>query len=54
MFAAIWIPDFALQSVLRNAPELADRPVALIPEKVAKACIIQLHGEPAAGECFLA
>jgi protein ImuB len=30
MFAVIFIPDFALQAVLRHAPELRDRPVALL------------------------
>lgn len=42
MFAAICVPDFALQALLRRTPELRDHAVALIPEKVAKACIMQL------------
>ena len=30
MFAVIYIPDFALQAVLRHTPELHSRPVILI------------------------
>jgi protein ImuB len=41
MFAAIFIPDFALQAILRYTPELRDGAVALIPEKSPKACIAQ-------------
>jgi protein ImuB len=30
MFAAIYVPDFALQCVLRREPELRDRPLAIV------------------------
>jgi protein ImuB len=40
-FAALFIPDFALQAVLRHTPELRALPVALIPENTPRACIIQ-------------
>src|SRR5262245_65858107 len=30
MFAVVYVPDFALQAVLRHDPELRSRPVALI------------------------
>jgi protein ImuB len=48
MFAAIYLPDFELQAVLRHAPELHQQPVALLDNEEAKAKIIQLT--PAAVE----
>ncbi len=42
MFAVVFIPDFALQAVLRHAPELRERPVALLDEKSARGKIVQL------------
>lgn len=43
MFATIYLPNFYLQAALRHQPELADRPVALIDDQVAKAAIIQFN-----------
>lgn len=48
MFAVVYIPDFALQAVLRTEPELYARPVVLLGETNAKATILQLT--PAAGD----
>jgi len=42
MFGAIYIPDFALQAVLRHESELFSSPVALIAERSPKAKIFQL------------
>src|SRR5438874_8445424 len=42
MFAVIYIPDFALQAVLRQEPELCSQPTVLIEEESAKAKILQL------------
>jgi protein ImuB len=42
MFAAIVIPDFSLQSVLRLEPELRARPVALVLDDSAKSPISQV------------
>jgi protein ImuB len=42
MFAVIYIPNFALQAVLRHEPELAPRPVALIDGSEKQAVILQL------------
>lgn len=42
MFAVIYIPDFALQSVLRDEPELFGRPVALIDGQERNATVWQL------------
>src|SRR5262245_43238998 len=36
MFAAIHVPDFALQAVLRHEPELHCRPVALVDSQSSK------------------
>lgn len=41
MFAALFIPDFALQAALRYQPELRQTAIALIPEKTARARILQ-------------
>src|SRR5215472_16551962 len=41
MFAAIFIPDFSLQSVLRHEPELRERSVALVDPTPAKPLIVQ-------------
>jgi len=43
MFATIYLPNFYLQAALRHQPELAEKPVALIDERAAKAVIIQLN-----------
>src|SRR5256885_1357127 len=40
MFAAIYIPDFALQAVLRHEPELLSQPVVLVDPKTS--VVIQL------------
>lgn len=40
-FAAFFLPDFALQAVLRHTPEWRHEPVALIPENKPRPCIIQ-------------
>ena len=42
MFAVIYIPDFALQAVLRHEPQLASRPIGLIDANETKAPIFQL------------
>lgn len=41
MFASLFIPDFALQAALRYQPELRRAAIALIPEKTARARILQ-------------
>ena len=41
MFAALLLPDFALQAALRHTPELRARPIILLAEKAAKAPILQ-------------
>ena len=41
MFAALYLPDFALQAALRHAPEWRDQPVALLDGEEAKATILQ-------------
>jgi len=48
MFAAIYLPDFELQAVLRHEPELWNKPVALLDDGEAKATILQLT--PSAAE----
>lgn len=48
MFAAIYIPEFELQAVLRHTPELHQKPVALLDNQEAKAKIIQLTKAAAA------
>ena len=42
MFAALYLPDFALQAALRHEPQLHARPVALLDDEQSKATIIQL------------
>src|SRR5215813_13278655 len=42
MFAALYLPDFELQALLRYTPELYRQPVALLDDEEAKAKIIQL------------
>ncbi len=42
MFAALYLPDFALQAALRHEPELHARPVALLDDEQNKATIIHL------------
>jgi impB/mucB/samB family len=41
MFAAIYIPDFSLQAVLRADPELRARPVALVDPEMTGTPIVQ-------------
>lgn len=41
MFTAIYLADFALQAAIRHTPELWAQPVALLPEKAARACLSQ-------------
>lgn len=47
MFAALYLPDFELQALLRHNPTLYQQPVALLDNEEAKAKIIQLT-KPAA------
>jgi protein ImuB len=42
MFAALYLPDFELQTVLRHQPELQEQPVGLLEHEGAKATIFQL------------
>jgi len=42
MFAAVFIPDFSLQAVLRHEPDLRARPVALVDPELSTSDIIQL------------
>ena len=42
MFAALYLPNFALQAALRHEPELHRQPVALLDDEQSKATIIQL------------
>ncbi len=42
MFAAVFIPDFALQAVLRQEPELRGKAVALIDPALSKPIIVEL------------
>ena len=42
MFAAIYLPNFALQAALRHHPELRQKAVALIDDEQSKATIMQL------------
>ncbi|MDP9291676.1 MAG: hypothetical protein M3O82_04860, partial [Verrucomicrobiota bacterium] len=52
MFAVVYIPTFALQSVLRHEPELDAQPVALIETKATKPLICELnHAASTAGVC---
>ena len=55
MFAAICVPNFALQSLLRHEPELRERPVALIEAtgtNLAKTLVIECtRAAEAAGVC---
>ena len=41
MFAAILLPDFALQAALRHSPEMRALPVMLLAEKTSKAPVLQ-------------
>lgn len=47
MFAAIYLPDFALQAALRHAPELHRQPVALLDDEQTKAVILQVTSSAA-------
>jgi protein ImuB len=49
MFAAIYIPNFALQALLRHEPQLLDAPVALLQENSPKSPVRQVTGK--AGAC---
>jgi nucleotidyltransferase/DNA polymerase involved in DNA repair len=42
MFAAIFIPNFSLQAVLRHEPELRGRPVVLVDSKLTKPAVVEL------------
>src|SRR6266436_9620128 len=42
MFAAIYVPDFALQAALRHAPELPAQPVALLDDQESRAILFQI------------
>ncbi len=42
MFAALYLPDFALQAALRHEPELQEKPVALLENEEARATLMQL------------
>jgi protein ImuB len=42
MFAAVFIPDFFLQSVLRHEPDRRERPVAVIDPALPKPVLLQL------------
>lgn len=48
MFAALYLPDFALQAALRHQPELRAQPVALLDKEEAKAAIWQVTPSAAA------
>ena len=48
MFAAIYLPDFELQAVLRHEPVLWNKPVALLDDGEARATIFQLTPSAAA------
>ena len=48
MFAAIYLPDFELQAVLRHQPKLWNKPVAILDRAEAKATIFQLTSSAAA------
>lgn len=48
MFAALYLPDFELQALLRHTPELYQQPVVLLDDEKAKAKIIQLTQSAAA------
>ena len=47
MYAALYLPDFELQALLRHTPEFYQQPVALLDDEEAKAKITQLT-KPAA------
>src|SRR5262244_1289879 len=47
MFAALYLPDFELQALLRRSPQLYQQPIAILDNEEAKAKIIQLT-KPAA------
>jgi hypothetical protein len=52
MFAAIYLPNFYLQAVLRHQSELSTKPVALLNEEDAKPVILQLNQNAiSAGVC---
>ena len=55
MFAAIYVPNFALQSLLRHEPELREQPVALIDvtgTSLAKTLVLECtRSAEAAGVC---
>jgi hypothetical protein len=48
MFAALYLPDFALQAALRHEPELHAQRVALLDDEENKATILQLTKSAAA------
>jgi protein ImuB len=42
VFAVVYIPDFALQAVLRHEPDLLKAQVALVNDATAKSCVSQV------------
>jgi protein ImuB len=55
VFAVVWIPNFALQSLLRHEPELRKRPVALVEAadaKLSKALVLECTGSAEAASVF--
>jgi protein ImuB len=53
MFAAIYIPDFSLQAVLRADPDLRARPIAFVDPEMTGTPIVQATS-PAAGAGVIA
>ena len=53
MFAAIYLPNFALQAALRHQPELREKAVALIDDEQSKATIMQLTESAAAASATI-
>lgn len=48
MFAAVYVPNFALQAVLRHEQELQSHPIALVDAEVSKTVIVQFNAAAAA------
>jgi protein ImuB len=48
MFAAVYIPNFGLQAVLRHEPELRSDPVALVDAEGSNVAIVQFNAAAAA------
>ncbi len=43
MFAALYLPDFALQAALRHEPDLREEPVGVLAGEEARATLLQLN-----------